>query len=73
MALEALFNENTGLNHAVQLRIVLNLKIHATAFSHKSASWGIVEPDSIAGDGYVKKHCFTHTDPLCANSGAGLR
>jgi hypothetical protein len=42
LTLDALFSGNTKLNQVVQLRVALNLKIRAAAFSHKSVNLGIV-------------------------------
>ncbi|RLC75086.1 MAG: hypothetical protein DRI81_12690, partial [Chloroflexi bacterium] len=36
-----MFSENTGLDHTIQLGIVLSLEIHVAAFSHKSANWDL--------------------------------
>jgi hypothetical protein len=71
LALDALFSGNTKLNQVVQLRVALNLKICAAAFSHKSVNRGIVGLHSIAGGDYGKNHYCTPAAPGCANSGAG--
>ena len=67
MALEALFSENTGLDHTIQLGIVLNLEIHVAAFSHKSANWGLTLLEVMA---MSKNAALPARTPLCARSGA---